>query len=230
MSLIYRDIPRPSRALIEAFAAFDVGTVHEAMTEDSLMDPAICPLAPGQKVVGPAITASNRPGDNLAMHIGLHLAQPGDVLVTTTGALPQNAVWGEMACTAAVARKLAGLVTDGAIRDTAAVQELGFPVWGKYRFGRRSAKADPGSVNVPIVCGGVLVNPGDLIIADADGVVVVPLGEAEAVLERARQRKAKEEDMRKALQSGKSTFEALGLDKTLASLGIQIIDGTHPRS
>ena len=226
-NIVYRKIRRLNQDLVERFRKLDVASVHEASGDDLLMDPTIRPLLEGVVVAGPAVTARNTPGDNLALHVALDLARPGDVLVMTTGAIPQNAIWGENATIFAQARGLAGVVCDGAIRDVATVRAAGFPVWGSVVFARRSSKNQPVEVNVPIACGGLRVDPGDIVVADDDGVVVVRYADAERVLIAAEKKKASELERQPLLHAGKSIYSVLGLDRELQRMGTQIVDAEY---
>jgi 4-hydroxy-4-methyl-2-oxoglutarate aldolase len=226
--VVYNQINRPKQEFIEKFKALGVATVHEAMTKDTLMDPGIRPISSGQTIAGPAVTALNSPGDNLAMHVALSLTQEGDVLVPTfLGSNSYNAIWGELATCSAVGRKLAGVIADGAVRDIAAIRKLGFPVWGRTIFPRRSTKNDVGGVNIPVVCGGILVNPGDIIIADDDGVVVVPQDEAEEILVRAQKKAEMENSLKDSLLKGSSPFELFGMKTILEQKNIKVINDIY---
>ena len=226
-NIVYRRVPRADASLIDRFRRLDVATVHEVTGEDLLLDPRIRPLVPGLVVAGPAITARNTPGDNLALHVALELSEPGDLLVMTTGPQPQNAIWGEQVTVFAQGRGVAGVVCDGAVRDTAYLREVGFPVWAALVFARRSTKAQPVEVNVPIVCGGVLVNPGDIVVADDDGAVVVRREAAEDVAGAAEKRKAAELERRSALSAGQSPYSLLGLERELQRMGTHVVDGVY---
>jgi 4-hydroxy-4-methyl-2-oxoglutarate aldolase len=230
VNIVHTKVRRPPAEVTSAFAGLDVATVGEVMQGDGLMDPDIRPLIMSSKLVGPAITALNRPGDNLAMHVALHFSEPGDVMVTSSGAQPQNALWGEQVTLFARHRGLAGVVTDGAVRDTEPIREIGLPVWSRLIFARRSSKSQEVAVNVPIPCGGVMVNPGDIILADDDGVLVVPLEEAEAVLKAAEERKLKERERRPRLMEGRSVYELFQLEDELRRMGATIIEEPYERS
>jgi len=194
------------------------------MQHESLMDHQITPVVLGIRAWGQAITALNSPGDILAMHAALAIAQRGDILVITSARSSVNAVWGEMATIYARSVGLAGVVTDGAVRDSAFIREAGFPVWARLIHAKRSSRNGPLAVNVPISCGGVQVNPGDVVIADDDGVVVVPFRDAEAVLVRARDRKAAESAGRPKLASGVSPYELGGLEQSVRRLETLVSD------
>jgi 4-hydroxy-4-methyl-2-oxoglutarate aldolase len=225
---VYKKIKRPEKEITREFEKLGVATIHEAMNKDTLMDQRLRPVIDGKTIAGPAITALNTPGDNLALHVGLSLAEEGDILVTTfLGTRAYNAIWGELATCTAVGKNMKGVIADGAVRDIGAVREMNFPVWGRSVFPRRSSKTELGGVNIPVVCGGVLVRPGDIIVADDDGVVVVPLEEAEEVLQKAQLRAEKEEKAKPILLSGKSTFEFFKMEFILKEKEIEVIDDEY---
>jgi 4-hydroxy-4-methyl-2-oxoglutarate aldolase len=223
---VYTQIDRPDPELLLEFKEIGVSTIYESMDNDMLMEPSIRPITGGHTIAGPAITALNTPGDNLTMHFSLSLSKPGDILVTSfLGSHSYNALWGELATCAAVGRGLAGVIVDGAVRDVKAFTHYNFPVWARHVFSRTSTVKEIGGINVPAVCGGVLIYPGDIIVADDDGVVVVPLDQAEAVLKRAKAKVKREESVRDLLLQGSTPFEVFGMDKVFQEKGIEIVDG-----
>ncbi|MEW6046815.1 MAG: 4-carboxy-4-hydroxy-2-oxoadipate aldolase/oxaloacetate decarboxylase [Bacillota bacterium] len=217
---VWPTFERPDPAVIEAFKGLSTPTVHEAMGKGGAMSPAIKPLYSGMKVCGPALTVSCHPGDNLPIHYAVTFARPGDVLVVDTGNHADAGPWGDVLTTAAMARCIAGLVIDGSVRDAESIRSMGFPVFARGTCMKGTTKQLPGDINVPILCGGVLVSPGDLVLGDDDGVVVVPKAQLVSVLEAARQREAKEERMRAELRAGKTTVELLGLEEVLRATGM----------
>jgi len=229
-SVIYSDIPRPDSWLVERAAHFGVADLHGAlgtvMGRMCLMSPSMRPIAPGQRLCGPAITAWNYPGDNLAIHAALNTAQAGDVLVFTNGGGHQGALWGDVACGFAVKKGVAGAVVHGAVRDTDAVRDLGFPVWSTHISVEQPEKRGPAAVNVPIVVDGVLVEPGDVIAADADGVVVIPQALLAKAVEGAEARAANEVKVRARIAAGELPLDILGIRNTIETLGIEQIEGT----
>lgn len=229
-SVIYSDIPRPDSWLVARAAEFGVADLHGALGVISgrmcLMSPSMRPIAPGQRLCGPAITAWNYPGDNLAIHAALNTAQAGDVLVFTNGGGHQGALWGDVACGFAVKKGVAGAVVHGAVRDTDAVRELGFPVWSTHISVEQPDKRGPAAVNVPIVVDGVLVEPGDIIAADADGVVVIPQSLLAKVIEGAEARAANEVKIRARIAAGELPLDILGLQAVIENAGIEQIKGT----
>lgn len=229
-SIIYRDIPRPDSWLIARAAQFGVADLHGALGAVAgrmcLMGPNMSPIAQGQRVCGPAITAWNYPGDNLAIHAALDTAQAGDVLVFTNGGGHQGSLWGDVACGFAVKKGVAGAVVHGAVRDTDAVRDLGFPVWATHVSVEQPDKRGPAAVNVPIVVDGVLVEPGDIIAADADGVVVIPRALLGMAIEGAEARAANEVKVRARIAAGELPLDILGIRNTIETLGIEQIEGT----
>ncbi len=227
--VIYTKVPATDPALISKAAQYGLSDLHEAlggyggrMTLMSRMR-ALCPRL---RIAGRAITAYSYPGDNLMMHKALHLAQPGDVLVVTNGGGTQGAQWGDLAATYARTKGLAGVIVEGSIRDTDALVAMDFPVWFTDISVCHPEKSALGAVNVPIVCDGVLVNPGDIIVADADGVMAIPrryLGDA---LEGAAARKNKEDDLRRRLREGATLFDVFNGEAILKASGIAIKEMT----
>lgn len=229
-SVIYARIDRPDPALLERAAKFGIADLHEGLGEIAgrmcLMSPAMIPIAPGQKVCGPAVTAWNFPGDNLAIHAALYTAQAGDVLVLTNGGGHQGALWGDVACTFAKKKGLVGTVVHGATRDVDAIRELGFPVWATAVSVEHPKKRGPAAVNVPLVVDGVLVEPGDVIVGDSDGVLVIPKALLELAITNAEARAAKEVEFRRRIGEGEVLFDVLGMRQLVEELGIEIRDCT----
>jgi 4-hydroxy-4-methyl-2-oxoglutarate aldolase len=219
MSTIRTDFPRPTREQIEAYASIGAATVHEAFDRRGAVDSAIKPIWPGMRVVGPAFTLQTPPGDNLTIHAAMKLARPGDVLVVDAGDYTEQGAFGEMMATSALALGIAGLVINGGVRDAAAIRTVGFPVFARAISIKGTVKATLGPIAEPIVFGGVAVNPGDLVLGDDDGLVVVPLAELDAVLATSRARDAKEDALRAALKAGRSTWDISNFDALLARSG-----------
>lgn len=220
---VIKDIPRPDRELLDAFAGEASATLHEAMGRRGAMAAAIKPLHAGMRVVGPAVTVNARPADNLMIHIALALARPGDVLVVDYKAMVESGPWGDLMTASAMARGIAGLVIDGCVRDGEVIQGMGFPVFCRGTCMKGTTKvATDGDVNLPVTCGGALVGPGDIVVGDGDGVVVVPLADAAETLAKARERTAREEELRAELMAGRTTIELLNLDGYLKAAGIDL--------
>jgi 4-hydroxy-4-methyl-2-oxoglutarate aldolase len=229
-SVIYRQIPRADTALIARAAQFGVADLHGALGlvagRMSLMSPAMKPIAGGQRVCGPAITAWNFPGDNLAIHAALDTAQAGDVLVFTNGGGHQGALWGDVACGFAVKTGVAGAIIHGACRDTDAIRALGFPVWTTHVSVEQPEKRGPAAVNVPIVADGVLVEPGDIVAADADGVVVIPRALLAETVAGAEARAAKEVTFRERIAAGERPLDVLAIRPMIEDAGVEPKDGS----
>ena len=197
--------------ILDSLGAISTATLHEAMDQRNTMWPTIRPLWRPLALCGPAFAVQARPGDNLATHWALMSAPAGSVLVITHEGDNSCGGWGEIASVAALARGLRGLVTDGAVRDSVACRELGFAIFSQGVSIRGTTKAFPGAVNVPIVCAGAFVRPGDYVVADEDGVVVISHEEALDVLRRARQREQREAEFMERLRAGELTVDLLGL-------------------
>jgi len=229
-SVIYSKIPRPDPALVSRAAQFAIADLHEGLGEIAgrmcLMSAGMVPIAPGQKVCGPAVTAWNFPGDNLAIHAALYVAEAGDVLVLTNGGGSQGALWGDVACTFAKKKGVAGTVVHGGMRDVDAIRELGYPVWTTAVSVEHPKKRGPAAVNVPVTVDNVLVEPGDVIVGDSDGVLVIPQGLLELAVTNAEARAAKEVDFRRRIEEGEVLFDILGMRTIVEDLGIAIKDCT----
>ncbi len=217
---VIHKIRRPDPQLMAAFAHLASSTVHEAQGRSGALAHTIRPIYPGMRCCGPACTVRSHGGDNLMLHKAICVAQPGDVIVHDGEDWLESNVWGEVMTTGAMQRGVAGLVTSGVVRDIAPIHEKGFPIFSQGVSMKWAQKASLGTINHPIVCAGVLVNPGDLIIGDDDGVVVVPLARAAEVLDKSRAREEKERIMMEQLRAGKTTVELLGLDKLLQEMGL----------
>lgn len=205
------DFKRPPASLVQALGELGAATVYEANGQMGRMNSVIKPLAPGMKVAGPALPVRCHPGDNLTIHVAVSVARPGDVLVVDAGGYTEIGIWGEVLTVAARARKMAGLVVDGAVRDSVQIREMGFPTFARAVSIGGASKCAGGSVGESVNCGGVTVHPGDLVIGDDDGVVMVGLENADAVLRAARQRHQEEAQIMEAIRHGKTTLELLGL-------------------
>jgi 4-hydroxy-4-methyl-2-oxoglutarate aldolase len=221
---IIRNIPRPDPAVARALGKFGVATVHEAQGRKGLMRSYLRPIYLEACVAGPAITISSHPGDNLMLHAAVELCKPGDVLVVTTTSESTDGMFGELLGVSYRAHGVVGLITDAGVRDSAELAAMQFPVWAKAISAQGTVKSAPGSVNIPVVCAGVIVNPGDIIVADADGVVVVAAAEAAQVVSLATQRVAKENKTRERLRSGELGLDIYGLRAKLQELGVEYLD------
>jgi 4-hydroxy-4-methyl-2-oxoglutarate aldolase len=228
--VIYTRIPASDPKLLAAAAEAGVADLHEALGAVTgrmlLMDPRMRPLDIKMRVAGPAVTAFNYPGDNLMMHQALYLAEKGQVLVMANGGGHQGALWGELAGHYAQHKGVAGLVADAAVRDSAQLVEIGFPTWSSAIHASHPEKRGPGAVNVPVVVGGVIVNPGDIVVGDADGVLVIPPEHLAHAVAGAQERKAKEDGVRAKLAAGATLYEILGIEKSIAATGAEVRDTT----
>lgn len=211
--------PCLSDELMEAYKEQDVATVHEAMGKRGAMTSEIKPIARGSRACGRALTVKCHSGDNLMLIKAISMAQPGDCIVADMGSIINNGPFGEVLAVECVKKQISGLVVNCCVRDSMAIERLGFPVYstGLSVFG--TSKATLGSINHPVVCGGVLVNPGDVILCDNDGVVVVPYAEAETVLRASQKRTESEVVVMDRLRNGESLFDVYGYQKTLEALG-----------
>ena len=218
---INRKTQRPSDALLKQFQGLPSALLHEAMGKRGALDHDVKPVFPGATLAGSAMTIQGYPGDNLMLHLGISLAEPGDVLVATVGGYIEAGLWGEIASVAAMARDIRGLVTDGAVRDVGPTSRLGFPVFARGVSIKGTTKRQAGFINYPITIAGEVIHPGDIIVGDEDGVVVVPLLEAETVLQAANRIVQRENHMIKALQQdGALTLDLLNLRATILDLDL----------
>jgi len=217
---VMTDIERPPKELIDRFREMSAAAVHEASSRKGSVDCGIRPIAKGVRICGPAFTVQCHPGDNLMLHKALEKAQPGDVVVTSVGGHYEAGYWGALMATSAMARNLGGLAIDGCVRDSAEMIDMGFPVFCRGFCIRGTTKAILGLINYPTLFGGVLVNPGDLILGDDDGIVIVDRNECETILQKTLKRIASEKKKAVKLENGMSSVEINGLDKVFESLGL----------
>jgi 4-hydroxy-4-methyl-2-oxoglutarate aldolase len=222
--VIYRNIKRPDPAVCAMLKDLGAATVHEAQGRVGLMKPYMRPIYPSAKVGAPAITVSCQPGDNLMIHAAVELVQPGDILVVTTTADSTDGMFGELLGSSSRARGCAGLIIDAGVRDVQDLTTMEFPVWSKAISAQGTVKATAGSVNIPVVCAGEVVYPGDVIVGDVDGVCVVRRAEAAAIAEASDQRRIKEEKNRVRLKAGDLGLDMYGLRDKLKALGVEWID------
>ena len=221
---IVRNIQRADTAVVRTLGDLGVATVHEAQGRTGLMRPYMRPIYTTAKASGSAITVSCAPGDNLMIHAAMELCQAGDVLVVTTTSESTDGMFGELLGVSARAHGVVGLVIDAGVRDVADLTSMTFPVWSRAISAQGTVKATPGSVNVPVVCAGASVRPGDVIVADVDGVVVVPRLAAAEVARLGNERLAKEQKTRERLRSGELGLDFYGLRARLAELGVRYVD------
>lgn len=216
---IKKNIPRPPEELVKAFARHGSATVHEAMGRFGAMNHTIKPLARGMKVCGPAFTVRMQAGDNVMLLRAIHDAKPGDVIVADAGRCQESGPFGELTATECKIKGLGGLVTTGSVRDSAEIIGLGFPVFSSAVSIVGTVKESLGLINHPISAGDVIVNPGDIILGDDDGVVVIPLAQAEEVLEKSDARVAKEAKILEQIRAGGSVYDIYGYEAVLKRQG-----------
>jgi 4-hydroxy-4-methyl-2-oxoglutarate aldolase len=221
---VVRNIPRADAEVIRTLGEQGVATVHEAQGRAGLMRPYMRPIYPAARIAATAVTVSCQPGDNLMIHAAIEVCRPGDALVVATTSESTDGMFGELLATSCQAHGIAGLVIDAGVRDVADLTEMNFPVWAKAISAQGTVKASPGSVNVDVVCAGATVRPGDVIVGDQDGVVVVRREEAAEVARLGAERIAKEQNNRKRLRAGELGVDFYGLRAKLAELGVIYID------
>lgn len=229
-SKVYLKVHRVAAAVVAQAREVSVADVHEAMGpagRAALMSARMRPLQAGQKIAGPAVTAFCWPGDNLMMHRALVLAQPGDVLVVVCQAELSGAQWGDLATRYALHKGLAGVVVQGCVRDVDPVRALGLPVWSTHIWPIHPDKAGHGVVNAPVVCEGVNVRPGDLVLADGDGVVVVPRDDAARVVAAAQARMHKEDEVAEQVRGGAAVWDLSGAAASYARLDVDEVDAAY---
>lgn len=223
-TVVVTDPPRARAELVEKLAPFGVATVHEALGRTGCLGPGIRPVHLGSRIAGTAVTVLSWPGDNLMIHVAVEQCRPGDVLVVTTTSPSTDGMVGELFATALRRRGVRGLVTAAGVRDVAELHAMGFPVWSAAVNAQGTVKATPGAVNVPITIGGQTIRPGDVVLADDDGVMVVPREDAGHAVTAAEARTAKEAASREAFLAGELGLDRYGLRERLAGLGIEYVD------
>jgi len=222
--IVVRNIPRAEEAVVAGLSDLGVATVHEAMGKRGLMQTYMRPVFAGAHAAGSAVTALVTPGDNWMIHVAVEQIQEGDVLVVAASAPTTDGMVGELIGTALSMRGCAGVVIDAGARDVRELTALMFPVWSRAISAQGTVKETVGAVNVPVVCAGAKVNPGDIVVADDDGIVVVPLKEADAVLAAGRDKHEAEKRTRARLKEGELSLDIYGMREKLEAKGLRYVD------
>jgi 4-hydroxy-4-methyl-2-oxoglutarate aldolase len=218
LSVVVTDPPRADLAEVDKLTTYGVATVHEAIGRRGFLGPAIRPSQQGTRVAGTALTVVCWPGDNLMIHVAVEQARPGDIIVITTTSPSSDGAFGELLATSLAARGVRGLVMGAGLRDTQELRDMGFPAWTAHVSAQGTVKETPGAVNVPVVLGGQVIRPGDAIVADDDGVCVVPRPEVASAVTASAARAAKEDATRNRLAAGELGLDIYGLRPKLATV------------
>ncbi|MDE0656764.1 MAG: 4-carboxy-4-hydroxy-2-oxoadipate aldolase/oxaloacetate decarboxylase [Acidimicrobiaceae bacterium] len=222
--IIKRTIERADSRLVDALGEAGTATVHEAIGRVGYVGPHLRPIQRDVRIAGSAVTVLSHPGDNIMIHAAVEMCEEGDILVVTNTAPSTHGMFGDLLAASLMARGVRGLVLDAGVRDTMDLRSMGFPVWSQHVSCQGTEKSTPGSVNVPVVLGGVTVQPGDVVCADDDGVVIVPRLDAGWAVQQSQARLAKEKRMRGILESGELGVDVYGLRQRLIEMGVEYVD------